>query len=191
MSHYTFTVSPATLSNKNLSELNTKISQKINVPINTVNSNGNSKVNVDFNDELSNSERIKLHKVLLSWDTESTNIYEKIIPVYLNGNGINTSSYLRYGVYGYSGTNLTLSFKKISIVAYMDNTVTDYSVRIFNMTNSNIIAEATFTNTTEQILDMGSLSNIPSNPSILEIHLKRNGGNNNSKAYATQVIFYS
>jgi len=54
----------------------------------------------------------------------------------------------------------------------------EYSVRIVDMTNAAIICESTGnTNTTPSIVDFNAITNIPSNDSIFEVHVKRNSAN--------------
>lgn len=58
----------------------------------------------------------------------------------------------------------------------MDIGVTSYDVRIFDATNSVVVAEANYANTSEQLLDLGTISNLSPTQCILEIHLRKNGG---------------
>ena len=49
---------------------------------------------------------------------------------------------------------------------------TSYDVKIFDYTNDTTICTQTFTNTNTEILDMGTISNIPTTDVIFEVHVK-------------------
>lgn len=188
---YSFIISQRTIDTKNRVDLETLITNSIEGVVVTNSSFDGNNLNIDFESNLNNKQRILLHKLILSWDTAQSNIYEKIIPVHLSGTGIKNTNYTRYGVYGYLGSNTLLPINKICVISYSDNNVSSYNVRIFNVTNSTVIAEATFSNKSEQLLDMGTISNVPTGSSLLEIHLKVNSATGNASVYSSMVIFYS
>ncbi len=73
----------------------------------------------------------------------------------------------------------------------MDNNVNNYSVKIYDVTNSTVIAEATLTNKIEKSMDLGALNNIPEKDAILEVQIKKSGGGINDKVYCDLVTLYS
>jgi hypothetical protein len=87
------------------------------------------------------------------------------------------TSILELSVPGESTSNL----QSIKVISYKDSSVTSYDVRAIDSTTSNIIAEANFSNNIPSINDLGTLSNLPANETIIEILIKRNGGSGNNK----------
>jgi len=85
------------------------------------------------------------------------------------------------------------TISNISVLSYMDNKADSYDVRVYDITNDNIIAEKNFTNTSMEINDLGTLSNLPTNDAIFEVQVKINASKLSwSKAYIKEVnVFYS
>jgi hypothetical protein len=79
---------------------------------------------------------------------------------------------------------------KICFVSYKDANVTNYSIRIFNKTNDQIIAEKICTNTSEEINVITSISNLPLTTSIFEVQIKKTGGNPSQYVYLESVTFF-
>ena len=52
-----------------------------------------------------------------------------------------------------------------------------YDVQIFDKTNKQVLLTKNLTNNTEDIMDLGVLSNLSTSPIQLEISVKRNGSN--------------
>ena len=93
--------------------------------------------------------------------TRSTN-WDTILSVTVNGESVN-------------------HIQEIKILSFKDSSVDSYDIRVYDSTNNNVIASANFTNNDVGIMDMGSLSNLPTSSAIFEFQAKRNGGNGNSK----------
>jgi hypothetical protein len=75
----------------------------------------------------------------------------------------------------------------ITVIAYMDNGVTSYDVRAVAASTGLVVATGTFTNTTPQIQNLGTLSNLPPLEGILEFHIRKNGGNSQKYVYLTEA----
>lgn len=84
----------------------------------------------------------------------------------------------------FSGTVETGVPNAISILAFTSAASGD--IRIFDSTNALTIAEKNLTNATQEILDMGSLTNLPGGEAVFEIQGKKTGGGSVSIA-ALQV----
>ena len=91
---------------------------------------------------------------------------------------VTTTTYSTVGSFSFDSEVI---IKSIKIVSRMESGITSYDLRIFDTTNSKTLAEVNFANTSDQINDMGTLSNIPVVDAIFEIQAKRNGGNSNKK----------
>lgn len=72
----------------------------------------------------------------------------------------------------------------ISILAFTSAASGD--IRIFDSKNAQTIAEQSFTNSVQEIIDMGAISNLPSDEAVFEIQGKKSGGGSVSIA-ALQV----
>lgn len=109
-------------------------------------------------------------------DTNATCIIEtikveKALPIILENNNINSLVFNRIGVCNFPGARLAES----KIISFMDNTLTSYTIRLVDSTNSNILLETTLNNLTESMENLGSLANLPSSPVLLEIYAKKVG----------------
>ncbi|QKF94442.1 hypothetical protein QKU48_gp0984 [Fadolivirus algeromassiliense] len=189
MSNFSFSVSKDFATLANIAILFNSITSNISVPLQTINPYGDA-IEIIFTNELNDEQKVILNTLVTQWDNLTPITYNQIVPISLKANGISNTIYKRYGVYGYLGSKYIGEIKKISIVSYMDN-ATNYSVRIYDVTNSKIIVESVFTNKTEMMLDMGQLSNIPETASVIEIQIKKTGGTANDKVYSEVIMFYS
>jgi len=75
------------------------------------------------------------------------------------------------------------SVSKLQVVSRMDSGLTNYSVRIIDTTNANVIASGTFTNTSDSINNLGTVSNISINQAIWEIQMKVTGGTGSEECH--------
>ena len=114
-----------------------------------------------------------------------TNFTETIYP---RTDNHNKNVWKRMIKYTLNGTIRKLN--EIKLMSYIDDGATSYDVKIYDDTNDNTIAEKNFTNTTEELQNMGTLSNIPTNIANIEVQLKKNGGNKSNKAYLDYVTLY-
>lgn len=88
---------------------------------------------------------------------------------------VNGTKWQRCGVLRFRGTSkMGVPSKFKAIVKHSQSDGTMY-VRIMDVTNNNIICEGNRAGNTEGVLDLGALSNLPSNEVILEIQSKESG----------------
>lgn len=86
------------------------------------------------------------------------------------------------------GNNGMSTIQSVHVVA--SSTGAEYSVRLYDLTNARIIAEKTgLTNTEKEVIDLGTISNIPTNKAVLELHIKRTTGAGTAKIkyYSTTI----
>jgi len=107
------------------------------------------------------------------------NLNTKIETVAFAGSNpyLNTTSptYTIIAMFHFPGTDKMGVPDAMKVVAW--TTATTYDVKIYDVVNSLTIAEITAqTNSTAQIVDMGTLSNLPTGSSIFEIQVLRAGG---------------
>ena len=102
----------------------------------------------------------------------------------------NSTIWKKVGDIIFPGTNNVGNISVISILSYMDEGTASYDVRLVVGSGSpDIVATKTgVVNTLPQIVDMGTLSNLPGNESALEIHVKKNGGPASKKIHIESVF---
>jgi len=84
----------------------------------------------------------------------------------------NSADYTRMFQFIYLGTDNTYPISSFKIISYMSMGAVNYSIRIKDYTNNKTLAEVSGTNTTQSIITINTLSNVPSNESIIEIQAK-------------------
>lgn len=147
-------------------------------------------VDVIFVSALSAGEQTTLNN-LASAHTAVTEVsYSSKIKFNLNSREISNTSYTRLDTLIYEGTNNTSEIKKMLAIGYMDSGVTNFSIKINDKTNGTVLAENTFTDATESILELTPISNLPAERSILELQVKKTGGAGNKKVHVDSVILY-
>jgi hypothetical protein len=77
----------------------------------------------------------------------------------------------------------------IEVVSWMGSGASSYDVRIYDDTNSQIISEITYTNTSITLNDMSPLANVPTENALIQVQIKRTGGLLNNAAYLNAIIF--
>ena len=103
-----------------------------------------------------------------------------------------SSPYQVVSSFVYRGTNTDNTVTDILAVASTSNSAATGQVRVFDLTNSLVIAEsAAFgpTNTTKIIVDLGTISNLPTGQAIFEVQLRRlpGGGGGQSELRSIQL----
>lgn len=107
-------------------------------------------------------------------ESEGVNFF--IIP--LSDEQFNNTSYTSCGAFEYPGRNID----SLTNIRYTGSVSTgNYSIRIYDVTNSQILAEGTFSNVSKAINDLGTLTNIPYNNVLIDVQIKTSS----SGAYAT------
>jgi hypothetical protein len=109
------------------------------------------------------------------------------IPIYKTSTSI-TRTRLKNFIYAVGD----IPIRTAKAIAYKSGTMTSFTISIFDATHLTFLASTTFTNTDEtQLLDLGTLSNVPISDSILEINVSMSNGDSSSIVYVDELIFYS
>jgi hypothetical protein len=87
----------------------------------------------------------------------------------------------------FQGSN-TIELTHIKMISYLD-TGTSYDVKIYDSTNNNTIVTINSTNATENIIDMGTISNLPAEQSKFELHV-RVSGTKKPTAYVDSIFLF-
>lgn len=190
MQKFSFSVNHGYNTLDNIATLNSLITTNIETPLVSTNPYGDA-IEITFSGTLSSQEGVKLHNIITEWDSNTLVKYNKVDSITLSSLSGASGSHKRVGIYGYDGAATVGELKKITLVGYKDFGITSYCVRIFDINNSKIIAEAMFNNNSDDVMDMGPLSNIPDEPTVLEIQVKKTGGTNAQKVYISTMTFFS
>ena len=153
-----------------------------------INTTGDA-VDIIFSSALSGAEETQLNSLISSYSYQQMFETKNIVTVNPKVESVNTDSYRRIMVYIYPG-NVYNTINNIKVVSYMDSGITSYDIQIRNATNGTTIVTKNLTNTTEQINDLGTLSNIPNSEARLEISVKKTGGNSSKYVYIESISFY-
>jgi len=103
-----------------------------------------------------------------------------------------SAAWTRMDHFIYPGSSINpLNVSRILVNADADPGVT-YKLRIYDVTNGNELATVTAnTNLTPQIIDLGTLSNVPSTDALLEVHAARTAGSGtNGVVYHSVMLEY-
>lgn len=88
-----------------------------------------------------------------------------------------SGSYIQVGVFYFPGTSAVGTPSSAKAVGFKSANPTTWDVLLYDLTNSLQIAEKTGnTATASEIVDFGTLSNLPSSAAMIEVQLKRTGG---------------
>lgn len=107
-------------------------------------------------------------------------------------NSVTSSLYqILGGPFKYGGSLHVGPINYLSVIAYKDSEITSYNIRIYDSSNNLTLAEKTgITNDEAQEIDLGTVTNVPLETVLLEVHAQRVGGTTSSKVYVEQVIVY-
>lgn len=133
-------------------------------------------VDIEFDLNLSTAEQTTLESTLIPIhdnSPESGPGYVFSFP--LTEYRVKSDSYKKIGSFIYAGSVYS-GINAIRVLSYCQG-MDDYDIRVFDVSNNNVIAEGNFTNTTIQINDMGEIDNIPSTDAIFEVQVKGDRGN--------------
>ncbi len=96
-----------------------------------------------------------------------------------------STSYVVATVFRFAGTTALGTPTAMKAIGFKDASPTSWDVQIFDATNANIIATKTGnTGTASELVDVGTLSNLPTGAAIFEVQLKRTGGTGGSMVHA-------
>lgn len=89
----------------------------------------------------------------------------------------NNLFYTIFNKFCFCGTAVAGSPTNIKIIAHIEKAEDLCSVRIYDVTNSKVICEKTgINNTASQVIDLGTLSNLPTAEAVFEIQAKSTDG---------------
>jgi len=93
--------------------------------------------------------------------------------------------------FNYRGSEAVGSINYIEAISYMDSTVTNYKIRVVDKNTGNVLVEKTgLNNTTPELFDLGTITNVPSLNSMLEIHVYKNSTKDTDFVYIDEILIY-
>jgi hypothetical protein len=167
--------------NINLSQLHHEVlNSNIEAPLIGIQSN-DDKITIHFTILLSQPEEVILNDIVSSHDAIDNIYMSNSLTANPRREVIRTDNYKRMCTFIFPGS----SHCKFKIHSYKSNTLTSYSIRIYDITNRKLILQTDLNNNDEIPIDLGFGDNIPSNESILEVSAKKTGY---GKAYMESII---
>ncbi len=82
--------------------------------------------------------------------------------------------------------------RRVNVLSYIDSGATSYDVEVFDRDNNIQLVETNFTNKSEEVEQQftGIISSPPSSKTVLEINIRKIGGNNKQYVHLSEIIFY-
>jgi len=106
-----------------------------------------------------------------------------------NGDGAETksASYETVASFIFEGSTALAVISAIKVIVSADG-ATSGSIRIFDFTNTQVIAELSmFTETSQVIKDLGTISNVPAGEALFEVQLLKTGGGGAARVLCSSV----
>lgn len=106
-------------------------------------------------------------------------------------NSIKINKYTLAHAFEYMGSDQVGVIDYIDLMAYMDSNTNSYDVRVINSSTGQVLVEKdNLNNTSLAVIDLGTISNIPSTKTTLELQVKKNGTSNSKTIELEQLIVY-
>jgi len=147
----------------------------------------NDNVDIIFDESLSAGEQTTLDGIVSSHTPVSITHFRLTDTVMCHRTSTITTEYVLMDSFVYNGSVSVGDIIQFNVDCRMDTGVTNFTIRIFDVTKEKNIAEGTFNNTNNQINAITSISNLPRTQSIFEILMKKTGGSTTLKAYLNFV----
>ena len=144
-------------------------------------------VDIIFDAALSGGEETTLDGIVAAHVVQPTSISTNSFTLVPTITKYRSTKYTRVYAIIYAGSNNVGTINRMFAVSHMDSALTNYSLKVFDTTNRNILAENTFTNTKEQIVELTPINNIPTDQALLELHVKLTGSG--GKVYVNSALF--
>jgi len=82
------------------------------------------------------------------------------------------------------------TLRRVKVLSYLDDGATSYDVELFDRNNNTQLIESNFTNMSGEHLEQytGVLSTPPTSKTVLEVNVKKTGGNNNKYVRISEII---
>lgn len=128
-------------------------------------------VEIEFDGSLSAGEQTTLN-TLISNHSPNSDVGGVISNISVPEHFIDLTNYTTIATFSYPGSNNWPNTSNIKVISIMETGGTSYDIKIMDITNNNQIVTKNLTNVDEEICDLGTLSNLPTDPAIFEVQAK-------------------
>lgn len=99
-----------------------------------------------------------------------------------------SATYVQAGVFRFGGTTTLGTPTKIKAVGWKDAATTSWDVQVLDITNSlTIVTKTGNTGNSPEIVDLGTLSNLPTAEAMFEVQIKRTGGTGGNMVHINEL----
>lgn len=149
-------------------------------------------VDIVFDSSLSGGEETTLNGLVASHIPDTSKPRKQFFSITPKKDVITPkNSWVLSTYFQYPGSDKVGLIDYIDVICSMNPGVNSYDVRIINKKTGEVIAEKTnMTNIVAETQDLGTISNVPTDKSTLELQIKKIDGNNSKKVEVEQVIIY-
>nr|QBK85692.1 MAG: hypothetical protein LCMAC101_02870 [Marseillevirus LCMAC101] len=105
----------------------------------------------------------------------------------IRGNNYTKVADCSFDLNDYSG-----ELRRVKVLSYLDSGATSYDIEVFDRDNNVQLVETNFTNTSGEVQEQatGVISSPPSSKTVLEVNVKKTGGNGSHYARISEIVFY-
>lgn len=147
-------------------------------------------ISIDFDSTLSTGEENTLETLITNHIPDYSKPRKSFFLVTPKGK-TDSSNYQVITSFKYPGSNIIGDIDYIEIVSNMENSISSYDVRIICTSTGSILVESTGINNLDlEAIDLGTVSNVPTESSILELQVRKNGGGKTKSVYIDNLIIY-
>lgn len=147
-------------------------------------------VTITFDSTLNTSEETTLDNIVSAHVPDYSPPRIQFFNVAIDTKRSKSSSWETITSFKYEGSYEIGIINYIDVVSKMQVNTTDYDIRVVDTSNANVLCMQTgLTNTLPTTVDMGTISNIPENATVLDVQVRRNG-NGSQWVYIHQVIVF-
>lgn len=146
-------------------------------------------VEIIYESSLSGAEEIELNSIISSYIPLEGPEKNKFFQVFPSVTSVISLSWTSVGIFKYAGSVVDGLINYVDLIARTGSSLTTYDARVVNTANGQILCSVSgLNNTTYQLNDLGVISNIPEEETILDIQVKRNGV---STIYIQAAVIYA
>ena len=148
-------------------------------------------VDIIFETPLSVTEQTELDTIISAHNSQTEVPKTQFFIVHPETKDIYWKEYTLSAKFKFPGTDYSGDIDYIEVLANMDEEVTSYAIRIVNASDFTILAEVTgLTNTETAVHDLGVISNVPAEECIIDVFVKRAGGDDGNGVHVDQITVY-
>lgn len=147
-------------------------------------------IDVLFESNLDTNEQLILDNLVTSHTPTYAKPFNNFFMVVPSNAKISNSVFTKIASFKFDGSDNIGTIDYIQILSYKNTAITSYDIRAIDRSNSNVLASANFSNNTLEINDLGTISNVPTDKTIIEIQCRQNGGSGNKYIVVEGINIY-